>query len=336
MALFDRYLFASYSGAGENHERQGSIRLYRGIGKSKPRRLFPTKRGRKGLPRNFSRDSLRQRVCSELAEATCAGHRVIFGFGHQYGWPSHLREWAGIDDMNWREALALLADGDPETGLPPLDVPGRYCSEFNHFCESEVFWTSKETIAATYQIPRVWGKPLDLEHVRLTDRALAMEGRLKPNFADAVGGRGAGVLGGQTICGLFQLRQMLDIPDIAWWPFDGLSVDEEPYVGLHVGIENCAPVFRPMNIPKSGNNDAKYSCLFVRDADHSGELLELMNLDLAAGEAEQIQREGWIIGSNPECIPKWMTMTPAGHETEWKCKFPVNILWNPEIDPGFG
>lgn len=59
MPIFDRYLFADYSGGRENHRAQGSIRLYRCIGNGEPERLVHTVINRQtGQPQNSSRDSL--------------------------------------------------------------------------------------------------------------------------------------------------------------------------------------------------------------------------------------------------------------------------------------
>lgn len=298
MPLFDRYLFADYSGGGENHNAQAGIRLYQVIGNAAADRLFNETENNQGNPQNFNRDELRERVVAELDEATQEEQRVIFGFDHQYGWPTHLRQFAGINDLQWREALHLLDDGHPEAGLPELDIPSRYCFAFNQFCEHDVFWSPLNGIAALYQIAGAALPLPDAQRFRLTELADPLHGAANPAPADAVGGQGAGIVGGQTICGLHQIRLMLDIPTIAWWPFDGLNINDDAYTGMHVGIEIYPSALLPDHVPHNDDNDAEQSCLYVRNADHADQLANLMTLH-APQFVEQIQREGWIVGMDP-------------------------------------
>jgi hypothetical protein len=78
--LFDRYLFADYSGAGENHRAQSGIRLYRILGEGAPVRLFPNSVGQR-WPLNFSRNRLRQRLLQELDDVPLAWHPQILREG---------------------------------------------------------------------------------------------------------------------------------------------------------------------------------------------------------------------------------------------------------------
>src|ERR1017187_3350305 len=111
--LFDKYLFADYSGGGEHRHAQPNIRLYLGTGDKGPDRLYtPT-------GRNFSRESLRHRVIEELDSATAKGERVIFGMDHQYSWPTTLWKRAGLSDDKWRSATVELSAGNGKR--PDLD-----------------------------------------------------------------------------------------------------------------------------------------------------------------------------------------------------------------------
>lgn len=300
MPLFDRYLFADYSGGAENHHAQGNIRLYRCTGSSDPERLMHSVKARQtDQPQNFSRDALFLRVRRELAEATDAGERVLFGFDHQYAWPPHLRRLAGIAECSWRTALLRLDTGDANSGLPPLDIPCRYCAAFNRFCGQDVFWTPLLGIAAKYEIPR---KPLHLpaaERFRLTELVPPVQGSSRPKAADAVGGQGAGLVGGQTICGLHQIARMLDDPFSAWWPFDGFDIRDQAYLGKHVGIEIYPSAFRPAHVARDDDADAYHSCLYLRDADRADELSSLAVIAPPVDLRERIRKEGWIVGMDP-------------------------------------
>ena len=300
MPLFDRYLFADYSGGGENHHAQGNIRLYRCTLDGEPARLVHSVKTRQtAQPQNFSRDSLVARVQRELAEASHTGHRMLFGFDHQYAWPPHLRHLAGIADIAWRDALRLLDAGDPDRGLPPLDIPRRYCAAFNHYCGKEVFWSPLNGIANKYGIGR---KPLRLpaaERFRLTELVAPVQGRSRPKAADAVGGQGAGIVGGQTICGLYQIARMLGDPAIAWWPFDGFDIQAEAYAGKHVGIEIYPSALRPVHVAQDDDADAYHSCLCLRDADRADNLRALAVVTPPADLRERIRVEGWIVGMDP-------------------------------------
>ncbi len=300
MPLFDRYLFADYSGGGENHHAQGNIRLYRCTLDGEPERVVNSVKARQtDLPQNFSRDSLFVRVRQELDEAADAGHRVLFGFDHQYAWPPHLRRLAGVADCSWREALLLLDSGDFQRGLPPLDIPRRYCATYNHACGADVFWSPLNGIAKKYGIPR---KPLHLpaaERFRLTELVAPVQGRSRPKAADAVGGQGAGIVGGQTICGLHQIARMLGDPAIAWWPFDGFDIQAEAFAGKHVGIEIYPSAFRPAHVARDDDADAYHSCLYLRDADRADELRDLAVIAPPTDLRDRIRKEGWIVGMDP-------------------------------------
>src|SRR5438132_277792 len=151
MPLFDRYLFADYSGAGENDDEQDGIRLWRSAGNGLPTQIVPTDGG------DFSRDTLRHHIIAELDQASEAKERVIFGLDFQFAWPTHLRTFAHINNTLWRQALTTLNQG--LNGCPPLDRPGRYCQAFNLFAAQGVFWCNLRRRAHQWGIPN---HPLEL------------------------------------------------------------------------------------------------------------------------------------------------------------------------------
>ncbi len=297
--LFDQYLFADYSGGGEDAHAQGNIRLYRSTDDGEPERLYRQKLNPNGQSINFSRNALRERVQEELRQATDQGHRVIFGFDHQYSWPLRLLTLAGVDRLPWREAISQLCDGDEITGLPPLDIPRRYCKAFNEYCDDDVLWTPIRRVAATYGIdnnrPNLANDDL---RFRLTEQVPALQGNANPKPADAVGGMGEGIVGGQTICGMKQTALMLMADEqqhVAWWPFDGLNITVGQYTNKHVGVEIYPSAIRPANVEQNDDNDAYHSCLHVQAADQEGRLGQLLTLN-APNRADQIMKEGWIVG----------------------------------------
>jgi hypothetical protein len=300
--LFDRYLFADFSGGGENHQSQANIRLYLAQAKGEPVRLL------RDNGRHFSRNVLCDRILNELEQATRRGARVIFGTDHQYAWPYRLREHAGLLPFTWREAISRLSQGSDIDGLPKLDIPCRYCRRFNEFSKRDSFWSPLKNVSISYGISNA--RPLDgeLTRRRLTERAYAIQGNARPKPADAVGGMGEGVVGGQTICGLMLISRLIAENNIAWWPFDGLNIHSQAYAGKHVALEIYPSALRPQDVSQSDDNDAMHSCLYARESDRLGGLARLLNLaslkeDITKSRWLAIQRqievEGWILGMNP-------------------------------------
>jgi hypothetical protein len=293
--LFDRYLFADYSGGGEHHRAQGNIRLYLGIGDREPIRLENT------YGRNFSRDTLRIRIIEELKKATKESERVIFGLDHQYSWPTKMWEQARLCAACWRTAVAKLRKGDGER--PALDIPVRFCRKFNNFAGERVFWSPLRKLAALYGIGTTRPQVQEADRFRLTERQKPFQGGARPKPADCVGGRGEGIVGGQTICGLYHIADLLLLDAIKWWPFDGLSIRDQIYAGKHVAIEIYPSALRPPDVPQCDDNDARHSCLYVRDKDRSGKLPGLMDLSgLGREYRAQVSKEGWILGMNPALL----------------------------------
>lgn len=304
MPLFERYLFADYSGGKRDHHAQSNIRLYKVDHEDDvPHRVYRNQvNKRTGIPLNYSRNSLREQVRSELDQSNIEGKRVIFGQDHQYGWPPHLRELAALTNLSWRDAIQRLADGDDRDGLPPLAPPEDYCRQFNESCGKQVFWTPLRGKAALYGIANQAHPDYVLpQRFRLTELEPPMQGNHQPRSADAVGGIGHGVVGGQTICGLRQISHMLEWDDVAWWPFDGLDVNGEAYRERHVAIEIYPSALRPADIVQNDDNDADFSCRYIRDADKENRLQSLLCLSMLKAQfTDQVKAEGWIVGMDPQ------------------------------------
>jgi hypothetical protein len=307
VALFDRYLFATYSGAGEHDEEQERIRLWKSVGNNPPTQVVPMNGD------DFSRDSLRQHLIADLVQASEAKQRVIFGLAFPFAWPTHLRGFAQINNVPWRQALVTLNQG--LNRCPPLARPSRYCQAFNQFAQQGVFWCSLVLRAHQWGIPN---HPLDLvknARFRLTEQVLQQQG-INPGCADAVGGQGAGVVGGKTICGRHQLALMVGLDDVAWWPFDRPDISGETYQGKHVGVESYPKAYSDQGWPLIGfavddvdDRDAWRSCRYVQHADRPiipGRLSNVPNLphlmtltNWPQLPQNQIQQDGWILGVAP-------------------------------------
>lgn len=286
--LFDLYIAADYSGAGEHDARQRTIAAYRAVGAFGLKRLYPPG------GRIFSRDSLREAVLDQLDRADKTGRRVLFGFDHQFSWPLHLWEKAGLASDDWRTAVRKLAAGDGDR--PPLDIPRRFCRAFNEFAREGVFRAAIADKAGRYGIPHRGPSIPEGRRFRLTELRLRALG-FSPKPADVVGGQGEGVVGGQTICGLHHIARMLDRESLSWWPYDGPDIADRRYEGRHVGVEIYPAMFVPPFVRKSDENDARYTCWGLQAADRMGWLKQWMNLGaLSDKNKASVLKEGWILG----------------------------------------
>jgi hypothetical protein len=329
--MFDRYLFAEYSGEKEHRNAVDGIRLWRAVGNGAPARLI------RANGNNFSRDALREAILDELDEANELDERTIFGLDHQFGWPPHLRTLAGLAGMPWRDAVAALEIGG--AGRPALDIPSRFCAAFNNFAfpggpaVGHIFWCNVGRTAATFGIPNTRlaifnaGGNAALRY-RLTEQYLQappaadpltapyLPANIDPKPADGVGANGECSVGGQTICGLHHIALMLEREDVAWWPFDGLDMAGDAYEGKHVGVEIYPALYPHAGWPVGGfavtdvkDKDAWRACRFVQNADRPTlpgrlpgipPLANLCNLVVrlpGAYSRTQVREEGWILGA---------------------------------------
>ncbi|MCB9893338.1 MAG: hypothetical protein H6839_02695 [Planctomycetes bacterium] len=298
--MFERYMFADYSGDPDPKKQRCCIALWHSNGNDDPR---PYKADA-GLDRN----RLREAVIESLKEATEAGDRMVFGFDHQFSWPVDLWDAAGIDDASWRDRLAELGRGTE--GRPKLGCDVNALD----FAESFNKWKSGSATTGPFylqvssssrlgkEIPKGWQskrKRFRLTELDCADGFPAME-------------LGKDRVAGQTLCGLPQLNQMIkDIEEaglrVAFWPFDGLDVSDEAYKGKHVGVEVYPSIFPDDGWPIEGQNaddnnarDAWKTVKGVAAWDNAGELAAQMDLSqLTDGEKSQVQLEGWILGVRP-------------------------------------
>ena len=289
--MFDTYLFFDYSGSGENEDACDGIVGLRSSGSALPEQVRE----------RFSRRSLVEFVRREIDQADRDGRRVVFGFDHQYSWPIQMWKLVGLDAKSWRDALRSLVEGVSVGGrhLPPLDIPRRYAAAVNRFVGETVFWCPLAERAKMYGVPNTpprWG---EVDRFRMTERCgFPVRSHVRPKPANAVGGQGEGIVGGQTLCGLRFLHELASHSRIAFWPFDGLSAADGSYGHRHVAIEIYPSGLRPHTVAQSDVNDALYSCQWVQTHDRSGVLASWLDVTHLDAEIQPIVLlEGWIVGA---------------------------------------
>jgi hypothetical protein len=188
---------------------------------------------------NLTRQELRQKTIDLLIDATDKCQRVLFGFDHQYAWPTVMLHLCGLDGSPWREALRSLRNGT--YGGPRLDHPSVFCSAFNQWAQDNSVHQSGPFMSnqGLYGLPRSSDFFGGMQPYRVTEQYLTQVG-YKPKSCVAIGDNGA--VAGQTICGMLELARLLDDLDeqgmqVAFWPFDGLSIEDPAYEGKHVCVE---------------------------------------------------------------------------------------------------
>lgn len=328
MSLFNRYLFADFSGSKEREAQKDAIRLWRAVENNPPR---PVRSKHNSF--RFWRELLLDTILSELARDPMQ-ERVIFGFDHQYAWPAHLRKLARIDRLSWRDGLLALATG--HDGLPVLAGPWDFCRAFNSAVAPQAaFWSPVRSHAERLGIPSQ--RPLIhfYSRYRIVEQLLILSGH-DVSSAEVLGEIGS--VGGQTICGLAQITALMksEVSNrIAFWPFDGLNIGDEAYANKHVCVEIYPAIYPDADWPvpeatgeEDHDRDAWRACRFAQHADRvevTGRIThrrlgELMNLsDLPTGINEQVRQEGWILGIPPDrnlvllagVISKWPQLTDS-------------------------
>lgn len=293
---FDRYLMADYSGAESIAGQKDAIWLADLSADTSVR----------SLQKGFLRETLRQTILDRLIEAGNASQRVLFGLDHQFSWPASLMALCGFDGTSWRDSLVKLNRG--EYGGPALSHPKVFCSKFNTWVansypdQSGPFYSTVQNMREKYSLPVSSTLLSDKQsQYRRAELALKLLNKM-PYSATRIGGNGA--VGGQTICGMKQLAELIqsiedrDLP-VAFWPFDGLSLSDPYYQGKHVGIEIYPTLYRPAHAVRSDANDAMYSAVYCRNQDVIGEIGSQMCIDVADRKDEVfIRQEGWILGVN--------------------------------------
>lgn len=296
--LFDRYLFADYSGAQSRSAQRKNIRLAAATREETARIVA----GR------FCRDALAQELLRELRSATSQGERIIFGQDHQYGLPASLLQELGVRHLPWRQVLRVLVSGAYGERAPALGPPHEFAPLLNSWLVARggLAYFYSATKASLYGVPGQNPRPSDRTLYRLTERCGAHSGRGTPKAFNRIGDNGT--VGGQTLLGLLQIESLLRLCEaegirVAVWPFDGLSLEMGAYDGAHVMIEPYPTAVRDKAVAQSDAADALASADEVRRADRSGELLQLLDLSpLSAPDAELARIEGWIAAHRPELL----------------------------------
>ena len=302
MPLFDRYVFADYSGQQDDGPQRAAISLWIADHGAEP---HPETNDGAG----FTRSELRLFIEEYLAAATRDGCRVVFGTDHQWSWPRSLWAAAGLPDGTWRERIQSLVHGaDLRPALTINTTTVNYAPAFNDFVYGD-------THGGPFYIAQ--GNGQYVGH-GMPNGWQSYRRRLRITELDAGGGYSATEFGqnrvaGQTIRGLPQLHALLTscehqgIP-LACWPFDGMAVEAFP-ANAHVGLE-----VYPSLYPQDGwddvqqgfeevtqhDRDAWRTCQYVRQLDLAEELADVLNLAEMPMELQAaVSIEGWILGVPP-------------------------------------
>jgi len=293
--LFDRYLFADYSGAIDKSAQRKAIRLAEASPTTEP--IIVTKR--------FTRDDLVLEFVSRLREASRLGIRVCFGQDHQYGIPAALGRELALDSLPWREVLTRLCGGAYGSGAPWLTDARTFAPAFNRWLQAQsrqpYFYSA--TKASLYGVPPRNPRDGDKSTYRLTEQCRTTEGSGAPKPFNRVGDNGT--VGGQSLVGMRALRRLMTMCEaekirVAAWPFDGLSITDPAYAEAHVLVEPYPTAVRERHVAQTDDADALASAARVRDADIDGTLKQLLDLSsLGAVEAATVRFEGWILSHDP-------------------------------------
>lgn len=289
--LFDEYLFADYSGAHSSNAQRRSIRLA-AAWSSRPASI---------VHQRMTRAELTGELVRRLEQATEAGRRICFGQDHQYGVPWALVEELSLDGIRWRDLIEMLATGAYGEGAPALGHPNTFAAAFNTWLTgrgSKPYFYSA-TKAVLYGLPRMNPRAGELTCYRLTELRRPKSGAGSPKPFNRVGDNGT--VGGQSLVGILAIRSLLQACArrhirVAVWPFDGLSVTDDQYLGAHVMIEPYPSAVRVPGVIQSDESDALACANHVREADITGELAGLLDLSrLDAKDAAIASVEGWIV-----------------------------------------
>ncbi|MEI6236275.1 MAG: UvrD-helicase domain-containing protein [Planctomycetota bacterium] len=289
--LFDRYIMADYSGAADEKVQREKIVVIE----------LDNQPGSKPAKRNFTRAELCDYFVTRLAECRKNNERVLFGIDHQFGWPLRILEAAKLLGLNWRAALQALKTGSYGGIGPRLEHPNVFCNAFNTFLQAhkeEPCYFSKTQL---YGLPKKSNFNGGWPPFRLTEEVLIRQG-YAPKPATEIGSNGA--VGGQTICGLLELANLIEglkrcETNVTFWPFDGLQVDASEYSNNHVGVEIYPSLVRPDDVEQTDENDALYSAIWFKDQDAKGLLSQVLNLSRLASDESRIRKEGWVAA----CVP---------------------------------
>jgi hypothetical protein len=284
--LFDRYLFADYSGAKSTYLQKKHIALADAT-------VEMASRGEANvMTRCYTRESLIVDVQNRLAEATAAGQRVLLGFDHSYSFPVGFYETVtGEEWTSWEQLLSLLQQGG--AGLPPVgEAPRVWAQQANQRIAALTgvdgggpFWGPNFIQRKNPQFP--------FGTTRLVERRVteASERRMKTIYQ--IGG--AGAVGLQALFGIGYLARLR-----TWcreqgiflfaWPFDGWELPEYG----HVLVEVYPTLFNTG--PRTDEEDARACALGLAVRDLKGTLAACFLPPHTADARERARLEGWVVG----------------------------------------
>jgi hypothetical protein len=294
--LFDRYLFADYSGARSVSSQRKTIK----IAEATPSARADIIDGR------YTRESLRHEIVRRLQQADQAGERVCFGQDHQYGLPVGFLRELGLENLRWRDALNSFFAGSYHSEAPAICGPGEFAAKLNEWLVSRTLspYFYSATKSTRYGIPGSNPRSDGASLHRLTELCMPASGRGAPKTFNRVGD--PGTVGGQTLHGLESILRLLTQCEeagvrVAVWPFDGLSLSDPCYEGRHVMVEPYPSAVRGAEIAQSDSADAIASTEVLRRADLEGTMNDLLDLSQLSAEEARIARiEGWIVAHRPE------------------------------------
>jgi hypothetical protein len=97
---------------------------------------------------------------------------------------------------------------------------------------------------------------------------------------------------------------------MAFWPFDGLSLDDSAYSGRHICVEIYPSGVRPSQVPQSDRADTISSAFWLRKQDEAGVLAPVLDLSSRSHAAAEIALEGWIAGAGAQAVRSAAVLTP--------------------------
>ena len=295
-ALFNRYIFADYSGAKSRSAQRKAIRV--AVAEQDKPPLI--------LHRRFTREDLIDELLDQLDAATRAGARVSFGQDHQYGIPIGLGREIGLAGCTWRDALERLCNGTYGEAAPKLAHPSTFAANFNSWLQRHgghpYFYSATKHKA--YCIPQRNLRGGDESVYRLTELCRPISGFGAPKALNRVGDNGT--VGGQTLVGLIAIHNLLDravqdkIP-VRCWPFDGLDITSPVYYAAHVLMEPYPSAIRRSSVAQCDSADALASAQCLQEQDRAGHLSHILDLrNLTEEQKLTVSFEGWIISHRPQ------------------------------------
>lgn len=280
--MFDLYAFADYSGSLRPAEQRKKIALSM---IDAGNRVSQTKTG-------WTRETLFQEIKRLLMDAADSGKRMIFGFDHNYSFPSGFYEaMTGRTWTRWRDLLVLLAEGTQGIDELDLENPRLWAKEANR------------VIADRFQLEcggPFWGPHFDpmkkpefpFGHI-LKERRLIEEHCPQMKSIFQLGG--AGSVGLQSLLGLVHLYRLIEFCKeqqilLHCWPYDGWEVPDSGHV-----LVEMYPTLHNRG-KRTDRNDAEACAIWLAEQDRKGTLAGWFQANLRPEERRLALLEGWLLG----------------------------------------